>query len=320
MRPKVSVIILVYQVENYIERCACSLFEQTLKDIEYIFVDDCTKDNSMSVLANVLDQYPDRKNAVKIIHNEVNLGQAESRLKGIKLATGEYVIHCDSDDWIATDMYEKLYNKALNNHSDIVWCDFYKVNKSSTQIEKQTGIEKSSDAVKDILRGKRMGPLWNHLVKHDIITQYTYLPPKANLIEDVVLLIQYYIHSNKISYLPEPLYFYYHSPKSVTFVGEQEKMMWQAEEMAKNLVVIEQFLQENGLSDEYKHYIEYRKYFNKRWLLPVIKTVDDCKIWTNLHNDVNYILYLNPLLTIKDKISCLLVETRLYPVLKRILK
>ena len=106
MNPKISVIILVYQTESYIKRCAKSLFEQTLNEIEYIFVNDCTKDKSIERLKEVVKDYPQREPYVKILNLEQNRGQAFARQYGIKHATGDYIIHCDSDDWITPDMYE----------------------------------------------------------------------------------------------------------------------------------------------------------------------------------------------------------------------
>ena len=80
--PKVSVVIPVYGVEKYIERCARSLFEQTLDDIEYIFVNDCTKDRSIDILNEVINDYPARKQQVRIVHHEENKGSALARLSG----------------------------------------------------------------------------------------------------------------------------------------------------------------------------------------------------------------------------------------------
>ena len=94
--PKVSVIIPVYNVEPHIERCARSLFEQTLEEIEYIFVNDCTPDASMRILQNVLENYAQRKNQIIIINQPYNMGAAKAREIGIKAASGEYIIHCDS--------------------------------------------------------------------------------------------------------------------------------------------------------------------------------------------------------------------------------
>jgi glycosyltransferase involved in cell wall biosynthesis len=123
--PKISIIIPVFRVEKYIERCVRSLFEQTLDDIEYIFINDCTPDNSMMILSNLIEQYPYRKSQVKIIHHTINKGVSAARNAGLKTATGEYIIHCDSDDWVEKDMYESLYDKAIAEDADMVGCDFY---------------------------------------------------------------------------------------------------------------------------------------------------------------------------------------------------
>ena len=123
---KVSVIIPVYGVEKYIERCAKSLFEQTLHDIEYLFIDDCSPDNSIKILESLLDSYPSRKANTRILKMSTNSGQAAVRMRGMKEATGEYLIHCDSDDWVDHQMYEKMYNYAKSNDYDMVWCDYYR--------------------------------------------------------------------------------------------------------------------------------------------------------------------------------------------------
>ena len=129
--PKVSVIIPVYGVKKYIERCARSLFEQTLDDIEYIFVDDSTPDNSISILRKVLSEYPNREKQVKILHHEKNKGLAQARQTGLKIASGEYIAHCDSDDWVDVHMYEEMYNKAIEEDADVVVCDYVVTNDTS---------------------------------------------------------------------------------------------------------------------------------------------------------------------------------------------
>ena len=122
---KVSVIIPVYNVERYIERCVRSLFEQTLIDMEYIFVDDCSPDNSINILESVLEEYPNRKSQVKIIRHLENKGLPIARKTGIDNSTGDYIIQCDSDDWVDKDMYKAMYNMAVNTHSDVVVCGYY---------------------------------------------------------------------------------------------------------------------------------------------------------------------------------------------------
>ncbi|MCM1452577.1 MAG: glycosyltransferase [Clostridium sp.] len=122
---KVSVLIPIYGVEKYIARCARSLFNQTLKEgIEFIFVNDATKDNSMDVLKSVIDEFPNRKEQIRIIEHSENKGLAVARVTGVTSAKGEYVTHCDSDDWVEPTMYEKMYNVAKQKGSDIVVCDY----------------------------------------------------------------------------------------------------------------------------------------------------------------------------------------------------
>ena len=120
---KVSVCIPVYGVEKYIERCARSLFNQTMKDeIEFIFVNDCTKDKSIEILQKILLEYPNRKKQVKILHHSVNKGLTGARNTALATASGDYIIHCDSDYWVDPDLYEVMYNLAILEKADIVCC------------------------------------------------------------------------------------------------------------------------------------------------------------------------------------------------------
>ena len=98
-KPPVSVIIPIYNVEKYIERCVRSLMEQTLNDIEYIFVNDCTPDRSIEILQRTIAEYPQRKKYIQILTHDRNRGSACARNNGVKAATGEYIIHCDMISW-----------------------------------------------------------------------------------------------------------------------------------------------------------------------------------------------------------------------------
>ena len=116
---KVSVIVPFYGVEPYIGRCAESLLRQTAwQDCEFIFVDDGCKDGSLSVLQGVLARYPERR--VQVIRKE-NGGLPQARLTGLQHATGDYVLHVDSDDWLELDAVEKLVRKAEETDADVVY-------------------------------------------------------------------------------------------------------------------------------------------------------------------------------------------------------
>ena len=109
---KVSIIIPVYGVEKYIEKCARSLFEQTYSNIEYIFVNDKSKDDSIDILKKILTAYPDRKAQVRIVEHEKNKGLSQARETGIGYASGMYLMHVDSDDYIEPNMVELCVDKV----------------------------------------------------------------------------------------------------------------------------------------------------------------------------------------------------------------
>lgn len=115
---KISILTPVYGVEKYIEQCARSLFEQSYVNIEYIFVNDCTPDQSISILNEVIKQYPTRKEQVHIIHHSQNQGVGAARQTALLEAKGDYVMFVDSDDFLPVDAVEKLVEKAVDKIVD----------------------------------------------------------------------------------------------------------------------------------------------------------------------------------------------------------
>ena len=117
---RVTICSPIYGVEKYIERCAVSLFEQTYSDIDYVFVNDCTKDKSIEVLNRVIERYPERKKNVRIINHEKNRGLSAARNTGVDNAKTDFLIWVDSDDYVEPKMVELLVKKQLNSNADIV--------------------------------------------------------------------------------------------------------------------------------------------------------------------------------------------------------
>lgn len=205
--PKVSVIVPVYGVEKYIERCARSLFEQTLDDIEYIFINDCTKDKSIDILQIVLNDYPKRKAQVKIIHNESNLGQAGTRTIGMKNATGQYIIHCDSDDWVDVTMYAKLYHKAKETDADVVVCNHYQILKDGKKVP--TAYTKIGSPHDWLRKFRGSWNCWAKLVRHSLLIEHDIYPFEGlNFSEDRCMMMRAFFYANRIELVEEPLYYY----------------------------------------------------------------------------------------------------------------
>ncbi len=210
MKPKISVIIPIYNVEKYIERCIHSLFKQTMsKDIEYIFVNDCTPDNSIKKLNDILLEYPQIKENIHIINHSHNMGSATARNSGLKQANGEYIIHCDSDDWVNIDMYEKLYKLAKRTDSDICCCDFFEEFAHKQIYRRQNFPNIGKECIKKSFQGELHCGMWNKLVKKNLYVKYNIcFPDSVNFWEDVTTINRLYYYANNISYLPEALYHY----------------------------------------------------------------------------------------------------------------
>lgn len=207
--PEVSVIIPVYNVEAYIERCARSLFEQTLQNMEFIFVDDCSTDRSITLLKKVIEDYPQRKKQIHIWSLERNSGPSVARNMGLSMASGEYIIFCDSDDWVEREMYDKLYTYASRYHADICYCDFYMVCQDG--IMRMESVAYVNDKVELLKRylAEGLTVMWNMLVKRDVYLQHKLkYPDDIVYCEDFWLSVRLMYFSNKIIKVCEPLYYY----------------------------------------------------------------------------------------------------------------
>lgn len=117
---QVGILVPVYGVEKYIERCARSIFEQTYHNLDIVFVDDCTPDKSIEILKRVLEEYSDRKAQTRIIRHEHNRGLAAARNTAVAAAVGTFLMHVDSDDWIENDAVEELVKKQEETGADFV--------------------------------------------------------------------------------------------------------------------------------------------------------------------------------------------------------
>lgn len=205
---KVSVIIPIYKVERFIERCVRSLFEQTLQEVEFIFVDDATSDGSICVLQNVIAEYPERSRQIKIIHHDYNQGLPAARNTGLAEATGEYVFHCDSDDFVEPDMLESLYVKAVEEEIDIVWCDWFLSFEKNERYMKQPAYETPFEALKAMLSGAMKYNVWNKLVKRSLyVDNDICFPSGYSMGEDMTMLLLFAC-AKRVTYIPKAYYHY----------------------------------------------------------------------------------------------------------------
>jgi glycosyltransferase involved in cell wall biosynthesis len=241
MKHTVSIIVPIYNVENYIERCVRSLFEQTLNNIEYVFVDDCSPDQSMAILHRLIKAYEQKGLTTKIISHEQNKGLPSARNSGLAAATGEYVFHCDSDDWMERDAIEQMYRMARAEEADIVWTDWYLSFEKNERHMQQQGSETPLDCIKGMLSGRLKYNVWNKLVRRSIYVENRITFPEGFGMGEDMTMIKTFAFARKVCYLPEALYHYIRMNMSAFTQTVSESYL---EQILHNASQIITFLQE----------------------------------------------------------------------------
>ena len=276
---KVSIIVTIYNREKYLMDCACSLFEQTLDEIEYIFVDDASTDNSLLVIDEAMEKYPSRKPFAKIIRMGKNSGRAMARQAGIDNATGKYIIHVDSDDWVDKDMMELLYVKAKETNADIVGCNVTHEYHSYKRIFKQNYSDKMDENIRCLLNGEIFPSLCTSMTKTSLIKDnHISFPQGIDTGEDLLFNLHLYLHAHKIVGIDAPSYHYRHTEDSGSF-KHTEKSIQSVIEVARR---IEALLKETGNYDKFEEEIQFRKFSMKCALITDYKNKEYNNIWLNL--------------------------------------
>ncbi len=214
--PKVSICIPVYGVEKFMEKCARSLFEQTYSNIEYIFVNDCTKDNSIVVLRQVMEDYPLLKDRIHIVEHSQNKGLAVARNTAIEHAHGDFVMWVDSDDYIDAKTIALLVEKQIEKDADIVISDAYRCYPSFREYVCLKPEFCNKHYLHKVLRGETEHWLAGKLLRRRLYTEHNIRAREgANMGEDFQVYPQLVFYANRIDYVEEPLYYYmFHNTNS----------------------------------------------------------------------------------------------------------
>ncbi len=239
MRPKVSVIVPVYNVERYIDRCLISLINQSLRDIEIILVDDGSPDSC----PRKCDEYARRDSRIRVIHKK-NAGLGEARNSGLEIATGEYVAFVDSDDYVEKNMYECLYNIAINKKCDIVYSGFKKGTGKDSFIqisETSNFIKYENNDVKNLIPDFIAAPpykkreyiyemsVWHSIYRSDIIfnNNIRFVTEREYASEDIIFQVDMLLNARSVAFIPDILYVYCFNSSSLTKtlnIGKYQKL------------------------------------------------------------------------------------------------
>ncbi len=247
---KVSLIIPVYNVQNYLYNCLKSAVNQTLKDIEIIIINDGSTDLSIDIIKNFI------KCDERIIFiNQQNQGLSHARNVGIKKAKGEYIAFLDSDDTIDITFLEKMYNNAKETNSDVVMCNYVRVIDKSNKVysinrKLKQNIFSSKEAVhKIILDISIQNYAWDKIYKRSLFIDNNIFYPEGIYFEDMPTTFKLFFYANQISYIDEFLYNYLQREKSITKTFSDKHI----NDIIKALSLMKEFMLDVGI------YLKYQK-------------------------------------------------------------
>lgn len=307
--PAVSVIVPLYKVEPYAARCARSIFGQTLGDMEFIFIDDCSPDRSTDVIREVLGkEFPKRLSQARFHRMERNSGQAKVRMKGLELAKGDYIIQCDADDYLEPDAYELMYGEAKKSGADIVSCDYLKG--EGENWERSTGGSEPGKELSDILTGRVMGSLCLRLVRRSITEGL--VPPAGNMAEDMALAVQLTCRARTFSHVPKALYHYCVRQDSISREAGLQAALSRQESLRANTELSVKELVERYGHDAWEPDIVYFKYRSRAPLEPYVHRPEVRSRWLESFPEVDGVFLRTKGIPFPQKFWFALIHLRLY--------
>lgn len=298
----VSIIVPIYNVEEYIPKCIDSILAQTYSDFELILVDDGSPDNC----GRICDDYAKGDNRIKVVH-KVNGGISSARNAGLEVAKGEWIMHVDGDDWIEPDMIESLIEAAQITGADMVIGDFVKYGPSAGYNKLPTW---SSDKKKSMTNyiAYVMTTIWGSIAKRSLYADHSLKSPDGiSYCEDFHLIVRLCHFANKIVNVHRPFYHYRYRPTSImsNMNGKTEAdEQWVYQDTIR-------FFKEQGVYEDYRKVMSWRVLKSAQELL-----LDPAghKRFMELFNDGREFIFSCPFVNRKIKMLAWMLTHNLRPV------
>lgn len=236
MQSKVTICVPVYGVEKYIERCARCLFEQTYEFIDYIFVDDCSPDNSIEILKKVISDYPRRKENVRIIKHDNNKGLAGARNTAVENCKTEFIMHVDSDDYIDLNTVEECIKNQKLTGSDIVTYGFKRIKNGITSVVVVDWVDDKVEMLKRLLRHKIGHGVCGRMIRTSLYKDHNIkVEVGRGMAEDLQVSPRLFYYSNKLTYINNVCY-YYNLDNESSYVSSFSIDKFRDQMRARNLI------------------------------------------------------------------------------------
>lgn len=308
---KISIIVPVYRVESYLKKCINSLINQSLRDIEIILVDDGSSDDC----GKICDEYAKKDNRVRVIHKQ-NEGLSEARNVGIMAAESPYIGFVDSDDYVAEDMYEILYENLVKNNAEVSVCGLYDCycNKKVPQFAgNEFLILDNKQALKTALEGVKFSVnAVNKLYKKELFLEVKF--PKGKLSEDAFTIPKILSKASRIVFDSAPKYYYIHRGESITTSSFKPQDFNVVEAYKKNLKFVKNNFKDLTPQAEFRLLWSYTYVFDKMILSENFKDKKCYKEIIAILRKNTLKMTLNPFFSLKRKLVMfiLLASPKLY--------
>ena len=301
MIDKVSIIVPVYNIENYIRVCVESILDQTYESFELILVDDGSPDNC----GRICDEYAEKDVRIKVIHKE-NGGLTSARNAGLSVAKGDWIMHVDGDDWIEPDMIESLIEAAKATEADLVFSDFIKYgpNAGNNQLPSW-----NSDKIDSMSRyiAYVMTTIWGSIAKRSLYIDHSLKSPEGiNYCEDFHLIVRLCHFAKKIVNVHKPFYHYRYRPTSI--IANMNKRTELDEQWVNQDTI--RFFKEQGVYEDYRKVMNWRVLKGAQELL---LAPSEHHRFMDLFNDGKEFIFSCPFVNKKIKILAWLITHNLRP-------
>lgn len=290
MAPLVSIIVPFYNASAFIERCARSILEQDYENIECFFVNDCSTDNSVDILNNIIEGYSNRNAKTQIINLDVNQGHAHARNVGLNRCVGKYVIQFDADDWIEKDMVSSLVNKAEAEDADITCSGYVIENPNHSKIVHIDSSCVGRDGIKKSVIGLVVYAHWNKLIKLSLIRENNiYCIDGVNNWVDIGQICPLLLMAGKTAIVDKPLYHY-----NACNINSVSRNM--TDRRIKNMItvagVVSKFVNEHS-DGEFMLQMEFLKFMSKRGYIAVKR--NDYDSWRRTYPETSKHIWTYPI-------------------------
>ena len=311
---QVSILMPVYKVEQYLEKTLDSIFTQTYPDICFVFVNDCSPDNSLQVLTDTIEKHHVDSVRYVIVNHEKNEGIAVSRADAIVHAQGDYIFFVDSDDWIESNTVEQMVAATRGGAIDIVGYDFMKDFLSGkTTCHHERYAETCRENMYRCLNYDIATVLWKLLIRRTLFDNFT-ITPHVDIVEDYIMSVKLYYYAKSFVSLPKALYHYVQYNQARVSL----QSLWSVNMHIKGVEEVEAFLREKDLYDDnVEHKLLLRKFNIKSNFLT--KQLLDYKRYKDTFPEANGI-WREMGYSRKENIKFWLAEHGLYSLLKLIQK